>query len=71
MQQFPRIKFAIPRVASSFDHPDWIFKAEAAMPKWSRRRPAKPILVGSSPTATSMQFHIHDVLDERIFFRRS
>ena len=38
MQQFPPIKFAIPtRVASSFDHPDWIFKVEAAMPKQSRR----------------------------------
>src|SRR5580700_2646400 len=31
-----------------------------AMPKWSRRWPAKPILVGSSPTATSIQFHIHE-----------
>src|ERR1700731_2037340 len=68
MQQFPPIKFAIPTcVASSFDHPDWIFKVEAATPKWSRRWPAKPVLVGSSPTATSIQFHIHDVLDERIF----
>jgi hypothetical protein len=26
------------------------------MPKWSRRWPAKPILVGSSPTATSNFF---------------
>jgi hypothetical protein len=31
MQQFPPIKFASPtRVASSFDHPDWMFKVEAA-----------------------------------------
>jgi hypothetical protein len=28
-------------VASSFDHPDWIFKAEAAMPKRSRHWSAK------------------------------
>ena len=33
LQQFPPIKFAIrTHVASSFDHPDWIFKVEAAMP---------------------------------------
>lgn len=55
MQQFPPIKVAIPtRVASWFDHPDSIFKVEAAMPKWSRRWPAKPVLVGLSPTATSI-----------------
>src|ERR1700719_622245 len=55
LQQFLPIKFAIPtRVASSFDHPDWIFKVEAAMPNRSRRWPAKPVLVGSSPTATSI-----------------
>jgi hypothetical protein len=53
--QFPPIKFAIPtRVASSFDYPDWIFKVEAAMPTRSRRWSAKPVLVGSSPTATSI-----------------
>ncbi len=52
-----RIKFAIPtRVASSFDYPDWIFKVEAAMPKRSRHWSAKPVLVGSSPTATSISF---------------
>jgi hypothetical protein len=50
MQQFSPIEFAIPtRVASSFDHPDWIFKVEAAMPKRSRRWPAKPVLVGFPP----------------------
>jgi hypothetical protein len=63
MQQFPPIKFAIlTRVASSFDHPDWILKVEAAMPKRSRRWPAKPVLVGSSPAAASISFELipHD-----------
>ena len=32
------------------------FGYKVAMPKWSRRRSAKPILVGSSPTATSNLF---------------
>ena len=43
------------------------------MPKWSRRWPAKPVSVGSSPAVTSVQFHIHEILDERIspLFRRS
>jgi hypothetical protein len=58
IQQFPPIKFAIPTRVASFDHPDWIFKVEAAMPKRSRRWPAKPVLVGSSPTATSISFEL-------------
>jgi hypothetical protein len=38
-------------LGTTFGYKSWV-----AMPKWARRRSAKPILAGSSPAATSNSF---------------